>query len=962
MKFLLPWTYLIGVFVTARCDIIAPRLDIPQGSSYHGLISEDSFEVKVTPKIKTIDGGSICGFRITKKHHGEAPFELVIANQETGEADLRARRPLNCEKRKSYSFDFVAVACTGAASQNATVHITVTDVNEFSPKFTAPAYIAEVDEGRLYESVIQVEAEDEDCSEKFSDICKYAILNEEEPFAIDDEGVIRTTIPLSHDDSHNYILKVVAYDCGMKMSDPVLVTIKVNRVCKLGWQDVPERISYSPGSGRKSLFPDTKFDLCNVPCTAKDIQSRISLAASHLGKKCDRDTYSVTDQRKLCGSADESIDLLPFAGPGTEWTASLQTDEGRQADPVFAFDGATGGAIIPSHVLPHNFTHVFSISVWMKHASSLTADKRIKEHIFCLADDHHMNRHHVSLFIRNCRLILLVRREFGDGDLNSFKPAEWRWKLPQVCDDEWHHYTVNVEDQDIQLYVDGVLFKSDARNPEIIDDWPLHPAPGLNTTAAVGACWQGSEQRLKHHMKGYLSGLSILIGKLESSEVISCLRRCQEGLELPSFQLLQPGMQILNNNDMTEISVNGENKSEIESIVRQIAYKNSREFPVPGRRGVRLYTSIVCESGKVIKLPPVESEVIVQPALEPVISLSGVTNLSLEYSYFEHGVRLFPDVQIIVTTEDDDYDDDSFDDDSEEDDETDDEILSSSARIDSCLVTLSPPLNPDHEIVALPEGLLQQLGLKAKMSTEGFLLKGTDKAFRYEQVLRQVTYSNRRPAYYLTRVFKLICSELNGRFISNELSLTLNVLHPTQTSPASSRTTKEIPSAKIISHRLTPIQQAKLEMAKHHVDIPQPFSDLYYSSQSGNLSRGMAQGAGHAVTIVVIVCASFLILMITLGVVRVRAAQKRAKDEANAESEMAWDDMALNITVNPLEALDSNEKATMTVVAQVPEVADDSASDSNDSSDDYDFDDDDDDDFRVDHITQSKDLEWDQSL
>ncbi|KAK2710413.1 hypothetical protein QYM36_011810 [Artemia franciscana] len=304
MKFLLPWTYLIGVFVTARCDIIAPRLDIPQGSSYHGLISEDSFEVKVTPKIKTIDGGSICGFRITKKHHGEAPFELVIANQETGEADLRARRPLNCEKRKSYSFDFVAVACTGAASQNATVHITVTDVNEFSPKFTAPAYIAEVDEGRLYESVIQVEAEDEDCSEKFSDICKYAILNEEEPFAIDDEGVIRTTIPLSHDDSHNYILKVVAYDCGMKMSDPVLVTIKVNRVCKLGWQDVPERISYSPGSGRKSLFPDTKFDLCNVPCTAKDIQSRISLAASHLGKKCDRDTYSVTDQRKLCEKVD----------------------------------------------------------------------------------------------------------------------------------------------------------------------------------------------------------------------------------------------------------------------------------------------------------------------------------------------------------------------------------------------------------------------------------------------------------------------------------------------------------------------------------------------------------------------------------------------------------------------------------------------------------------------------------
>ena len=46
-----------------------------------------------------------------------------------------------------------------------------------------------------------------------------------------------------------------------------------------------------------------------------------------------------------------------------------------------------------------------------------------------------MNRHHFSLFIRNCRLILLLRREFGDGDLKSFRPAEFRWKLPQVTFD-----------------------------------------------------------------------------------------------------------------------------------------------------------------------------------------------------------------------------------------------------------------------------------------------------------------------------------------------------------------------------------------------------------------------------------------------------------------------------------------------------------------------------------------------
>lgn len=43
-----------------------------------------------------------------------------------------------------------------------------------------------------------------------------------------------------------------------------------------------------------------------------------------------------------------------------------------------------------------------------------------------------MNRHHYALFVRNCRLILLLRRDFTEGDLNIFRPAEWRWKIPQV--------------------------------------------------------------------------------------------------------------------------------------------------------------------------------------------------------------------------------------------------------------------------------------------------------------------------------------------------------------------------------------------------------------------------------------------------------------------------------------------------------------------------------------------------
>jgi len=58
---------------------------------------------------------------------------------------------------------------------------------------------------------------------------------------------------------------------------------------------------------------------------------------------------------------------------------------------------------------------------------------------------------------------------------------------------------------------------------------------------------------------------------------------------------------------------------------------------------------------------------------------------------------------------------------------------------------------------------------------------------------------------------------------------------------------------------------------------------------------------GHAVTIIIVVCVGFLLFMIVLGVIRIRAAHHRAAQEENADTEMAWDDSALTITVNPME-------------------------------------------------------------
>ncbi len=66
-----------------------------------------------------------------------------------------------------------------------------------------------------------------------------------------------------------------------------------------GWT---KRIEYTPGSGSIPLFPNLHLETCEE--TVWNIQATVELQTGHIGKGCDRDSYSDRSVRRLCGAFD----------------------------------------------------------------------------------------------------------------------------------------------------------------------------------------------------------------------------------------------------------------------------------------------------------------------------------------------------------------------------------------------------------------------------------------------------------------------------------------------------------------------------------------------------------------------------------------------------------------------------------------------------------------------------------
>lgn len=182
--------------------------------------------------------------------------------------------------------------------------------------------------GKIVSEIARIEATDKDCGHPYGKICRYEITNtlENNPFKIDDQGVLSNTRPLKFADGSSHILTIVAHDCGMRHSKSTLVTVNVRQRCTDGLKNSPsatvEPIEYAIGSGSKAVLPEAEVLLCprDPVCTVKSAESRLTLNLERTGE------HSL-EAAKKCGMSASTLELLPRPKFADEKIAVAPVDE-----------------------------------------------------------------------------------------------------------------------------------------------------------------------------------------------------------------------------------------------------------------------------------------------------------------------------------------------------------------------------------------------------------------------------------------------------------------------------------------------------------------------------------------------------------------------------------------------------------------------------------------------------------
>ncbi|VDO21915.1 unnamed protein product [Haemonchus placei] len=858
---------LCGIALAKHHKRRVPIIDLHGADQLVANIREDENVLTTVPDLSIVaETGPVCKYLLSSVSDKDVPFDVQVIDQFTGAAVIRVKdaTTLDCKKNQ-YELQVVAVRCEDDSirSEPVVLKVSVKDTNNHSPEFDSPWYTFTVDEGKIHDEIAVLKATDADCGNPYGQICDFEIANglNDFPFTINNQGVLRNTKPLNYTAAKSYILTVVAIDCGMRRSKSALVTVNVKETCVQGHTGVTD--SYMAGNGPKLVLPNVQAHICaqESACDVKSVHSTVKLQAGHVTEGCSRDTLFNNETFESCGLSPATVSLLP--------SKPVYEDESPVAD--VTFDGVTNAIIVPQETLSGLVPDKFSLTFSMKHARGTKDDQKNKKNILCESDEQGMNRHHFSVYVRHCKLEVVLRRE--SGSKAEFRAAEWRWNTPQVCDDEWHSYSLLFNGvDDVNLMIDGVVFKANERNPEILDDWPLHQTKAVKTRLVVGACWHGRQQAMAQFFKGSLSAVYLLVGETESQSAIECAHRCPEQLQYTGMDEIIDGQVTL--------------PLKHQMSRRSVSYVNTQEKPIPGHRPWILTTTVECAEGKQLTLPTTKGYVFVEREPEPVLSLSGTVMLDVDQHAVKVGTPMISDIQITVSQ-------------TGANGEVKD--VTSAHVLDYCKVHLKPSRDMDLEYFSSPASLIASLQIDFEHDKEGILLRGEESVKGYREVLSKIHYFNTRPDTYSKRIYTVQCAMLKGQVLSNELVITMTIGPSSSDAPASSfSSTENFDSLDMLERHFEPafdqIGSNRLQNILE-MDLPRPKALLSHHGYE----VGQGAIAGGAVAVVVVICVGFLLVLLVIGVLKMRDTPlPRRRKNQRQDDGMSWDDSGMNITVNPL--------------------------------------------------------------
>jgi len=951
-----------------------PIIQLNGAEELIGTLREDERVVSISPHLSIYpDTGPICKYELTSPSNEELPFEAEILDKHQGTAVVRVKAgapPIDCSHNE-YNVEIVAVRCADdlARSNPATLKISIKDTNNHVPEFDAPWYSFDVEEGKVVSDIARLYTSDKDCGHPYGKICRYEITNALEgfPFHIDDQGVLSNTRPLNRSDAESHILTVVAYDCGMQRSKSTLVTINVRKSCVDGLRNVLKSdvsaLQYMPGTGPRTLLPEAELLICpsDKKCEVKSASLSLDLETV---KDENNEDESLT---KKCGANLKTIELLPrpkvvnerdviIGKDGKEKELLLEsaenlskkekeilakadededddgaededdndedlTSEKQNDTPIerYVFDGKTNSVIVPSTTVKQVIPERFTLSFSMKHAAGSKDEQKEKQNILCETDDFNMNRHHFAVYIRHCKLELLLRREAAHASA-EFRAAEWRWESPEICDDQWHSYAIQFKDLDnVALFVDGRKFENNDRNPEILDDWPLHETKEMKTKLVVGACWHGRSQQMVQFFKGRLQNVYLLSNEVEQEAAIECLHQPKERLVFN--EQLDKGESAVFSKQQTHLALTANNLEDLSLLLQKVQYVNTAASKHPGKRRLTLTPTVMCGTEK-RNLASYETSIQVKKPQDPIISISGQNLINTNRHSLKVGTAMLPDLQITITQNNNGKDED----------------VTENYTLDWCKLHLKPSRDMDLEYFSSPAALIASMNVDFEHDAQGILLKGDERANGYKEVLSKIHYFNTRPESYNKRMYTVQCSMQKGKVVSNEFFVTMTIdgeldeaiekLEQTSKKLDAEELDKNSdfvkhfePSAfdQLGSNRLQNI----LEM-----DLPRPKALLSHRGYE----MGQGAVAGGAVAIVVVICVGFLLVLLVVGVLKMRDTpmpsrrRRQRKNPSQPHDGMEWDNDGMNITVNPLDDVEKQEQTAAYSEEEEEESSDDGES------------------------------------